>query len=58
MTEDALYGRTGRQDARRPQPSQEGCASVAGALAENENVLEAWAGGSAGIGGLQRWAID
>lgn len=54
MTEDVLYGRTGEKTATtdRSQDVQK-VAGAANALAENEDA-QAWAGGSAGIGGLQR----
>lgn len=57
MTEDALCMAGLDVDDKTATTESKGCASVAGALAENENVLEAWAGGSAGNGGLQRRAI-
>lgn len=53
MTEDVLYGRTGRKDGHNRSQDVQKVAGAANALAENEDA-QAWAGGSAGIGGLQR----
>ncbi|VTT68974.1 unnamed protein product [Fusarium fujikuroi] len=49
MTEDVLYGRTGRTDGHNRSQDVQKVAGAANALAENEDA-QAWAGGSAGIG--------